>query len=136
MVLDASAEALRTVAHDLNTRSRNSGSPVAGADRHPHKGWDTVRQFVEGERGAETDHAIGNELGGFRERMVRIEGSIGQLIEAAAQLDQRTLLLHAGYCRRRDVLLEEFGQTHHAALSKESSSAILLAGRWCRHGSS
>jgi hypothetical protein len=63
--------------------------PVLGADRHPDARRDGVGETVKGQRGDKADDALRHELGCLGERMVGVERGVGELIEAAAELEDK-----------------------------------------------
>ena len=100
---------LRTEPHDLDRRLRDPGLPLLDSDGDADPPRNCLGELVKGERGVEADHAPGHELGHRRERVVGIERSVRQLIEAAADLPHQALPLHARHGRGRGAIGDEFG---------------------------
>ncbi len=68
--------------------------------------------------GHETDNALGNQLGGFCKRMMRVKGGIGKLIKPASKSDDLPppLQTRDGGCR--DTAASQFGQAQYTAFAQ------------------
>jgi hypothetical protein len=96
MSLDAAVERFRAEANDLNGRFGDPGTPFPKPDRDANVSWNAIRELVIRKCRVEADNALGDEFRGFRERVVRIERSIGKLVESAMKLDNGSLPGHPG----------------------------------------
>jgi hypothetical protein len=71
---------------------------------------------MKGQCRGKTDGAFRDELGGFSQRMMRIEQGIGKLIKSPTEMKDETFLLHSRHGCCRDTGFLEFGKAKHALL--------------------
>ena len=125
MVFKAFAKKFAAEADDLQRRLRDHRAPIFRADRHPYGVRDGVGQFMISERRDEADDAFRHTLRGFGKNVMRVQGGIRQLIEAASELMDESIVAHAGDSRARDAFLRELGNPGDAPAFEQRRGRVL-----------